>query len=372
MELKERYSILAICLLLCFDLLVIIAMHNPLDWLWYISFMPLLAVLYLWYDGKSKGLELKPKSKVVSNLLANVISPRMLSAFYLLFFVLHIGWLTDASLNLFLAKAYTDWGEILISLVCGALGMFFLILFFPSSSGKGGQDKLFISGISTPFVKNLPKDEEKYNDLNLLPLVRILQLSSDEINDNSCMCILKTDALDQKSCLDGINHVYELLKIVTGKDNIIHIVEDVFDSTSPFSDKQVERMMKYLIFSIAQREFPDKKWLLKQEDEKENDWKNRLEGKIKFTVPCDYNDFTNCYDALDKAIKEENIENKAFYFNMSPGTGLISGLMTLFAIDPSRCLYYYSQKKDIPNDQKLIKIDKDREAVKKILTDALG
>lgn len=374
MEIKEKYSIWAITLVLLLDVFTIIAIRNrSICWLWLLPIITFEGILFLLYKGNSKKLGYTPKGKVISNLLANVISPRFLSASYLLLFILHIGWITDASLNLFLADAYKEWVEIVISLLCGAIGTFFLIIFFPSSGGKGGASKLFISGISTPFVKNLPDDGQKYRELNLRPLVRIFQLSSDEVNDDSSMCLLKTNALDNKKCLSGIRDVYKLLKDVADNNNIIHThtVETLFLEKDPISSEIIERMVKYLILSIAQKEFPQKQWLKLNKDDKKNSISG-LENRIIFTPSCDYNNFINCYDVITKEIKD--IEGKTLYFNISPGTGLISGLLTLIGVDSRHCLYYYSQITDdsISDFDRLTKIDKDLESVKKTLAEALG
>ena len=65
---------------------------------------------------------------------------------------------------------------------------------------------------------------------------------------------------------------------------------------------------------------------------------------------------------------------KTLYFNISPGTGLISGLLTLIGVDSRHCLYYYSQITDdsISDFDRLTKIDKDLESVKKAVTEELA
>lgn len=77
-------------------------------------------------------------------------------------------------------------------------------------------------------------------------------------------------------------------------------------------------------------EFPDKKEEIEALD-------------ICFTTPCDYDLFEECYTVLDEAVRHEDEPNAQLCFNLTPGTGIVGSLMTLFSIDADRLLFYYAQ-----------------------------
>ena len=107
MAARDKYSVTALFLLLIAEISVIAAMRISDNlWLWIVSVVAAIAILIIAAIGNKNNLEFKPKSGVASNLLANAITPRAISAFYLLFFVVHIGWISDSTLNLFLPKEY--------------------------------------------------------------------------------------------------------------------------------------------------------------------------------------------------------------------------------------------------------------------------
>ena len=279
------------------------------------------------------------KSVILTKLLANAISPSKLGAIYLLFFVIHIGWLTNAAMSLFTPSA--DLSDVLIAIAACTGGMIALIWFFPiATSPKDTQNvkKVFVSGIS--FI-TYPRDG--YDKLNLIPLVRILQLMKGD--EKPCrLIILLTSAIKQydskKKNEDEVNVSFS---------NQTKTFANIMGLVNPEKVKDIEgcldakRQIEMLIRQIARKEFPEIPNI--------ND---RL--KIEFTEPCDYNtDFEGCFAILDKKVNPLDDENHQLIFNCTPGTSTIGSLMTLFAIDGDRKLYYYSQEempKDLDTDEK--------------------
>ncbi len=348
MKNRDNYSVLALCMIFLAEVFAVLSMRSDIKWLWCVSVVALVTVLYLWYDGNKNNLEFKIESVVASNLLANAIAPRTISAFYLLFFVLHIGWLTDSTFNLFLPKAYGAWNEVVASLFVGLTGTLFLIIFFPKSGGsKSGEvTNLVISGISTPFApkgwdsKNDEEKEQAYLKSNLRPLVRILQLICDAKNENCKFLILRTN------CINDAN-LQDVLRLV------------MKDHTASFECEDTDDKLKLLIEEVAKREFP--KW----------HWLDTLHEKIEFTPQCDYDDFNECYSVLSNSINQ--IDEKKYYlhFNITPGTSNIGGLMTLMSMDPQRKLYYYRQKEGIDENERMKLIEKDYESLKVLFSSTL-
>ena len=346
MATRDKYCVFALILISVAEVTAIAAMRslNGL-WLWIVAAVATFAILIVALIGNSNGLDFRPKSGVASNLLANAITPRTISAFYLLFFVVHIGWISDSTLNLFLPKEYTEWTEVIVSFITGSLGLLFLVVFFPRSEDASGKNKVIVSGISIPSVPYLspePSEEERYRALNLRPLVRTLQLVSNDERECSLL-ILWSNGLDS-SLPVNFSKVY---KLITRKD---------YDNSNTLG---VKEMAEVLIRECAKREFPDKANLI-----------NNM--KIRWTDSCDYDDFGTCFKTLNKEINALINKNHSLLFNMTPGTTLIGGVITLLAMDPQRSLYYYRQSKAITDDNnRLLPVVKDYESIKNLLSGTL-
>lgn len=311
-----------------------------------------ISILVIWIIGNSMNLEFKTKSVVISNLLANVISPRLITVFYLLIFVVHIGWLTDGSLNLFFPDEHHSWVKIIISIACGFIGILVLVIFFPRSTEKKDNQTtmVFISGMSIPAIPyirpdELQTDEYKYRKLNLRPLVRILQTTSDEESEKCQMLILLSNGIKQ----DDKEKIRTVLLFVNES------YKEEFDNKT-----DIEDCLKLLIKAVAEREFPNKAWI------------KNIEKCISFTKPCDYDDFKSCYTTLNSSISEVDDKYHHLHFNITPGTSNIGGIMTLMAMDPKRELYYYRQNEDIIDDNdRLRRIEKDYESLKHLFSEHL-
>ena len=354
---RDKYCVWALLLVLAAEIFSILALRTEQPLFWFFVGLLTIVILLFWEKGNKGNFDFKPKSVVASNLLANAIAPRAISALYLLFFVIHIGWLTDGSLNLFLPNAYKHWSEILISFAVGSAGLFFLIVFFPKSGEKKGETKaVFISGISLPSIPFIPKDkpqddEHKYKKLNLRPLVRMLQKAD---NANCELHILKSDGLtDSEDMHKKLSDVY---KLITQKD----FNENLLDNSVGKETSKTIQMTELLIRECAKREFPKKDWL------------NSL--IITWTKEaCDYDNFNQCFQAINADVLKMDDKNHSLYFNLTPGTACVGGVMTLLAMDPKRSLYYYRQKEDIDLDdeKRLIPIEKDYESLKVVFSGAL-
>lgn len=354
---KDKFSVWVLLLVLVAETFSILALRAAQPWFWCVTAVCMVAILIVWAIGNRGELDFKPKSVVASNLLANAIAPRAISAFYLLFFVIHIGWLTDGTLNLFLPDAYKQWDEIVISFLVGAIGLFFLIVFFPISSEKRKKTNIvFISGISLPSIPFIPKDkpqtdEYKYSKLNLRPLVRMLQIADDT---NCQLHILKSDGLvDSEAMYKKLSDVYQL---ICKKDFDEGLLADMVGSET----SKTIKMTELLIRECAKREFPQKDWI----DNLKITWTKKA---------CDYDNFNDCFKTLNADVLSMDDKDHSLYFNLTPGTASVGGVMTLLAMDPKRSLYYYRQKEDIniDDEKRLVPVEKDYESLKMVFSGAL-
>ena len=234
------------------------------------TFASILFIFALWITGACMHHKLNIRSVILTKLLANAIAPRMLGTIYLLFFVIHIGWLTNAAMSLFMPT--DNLVDLLIAVGICVVGIIILICFFPDGRLQkvNNPRKVFVSGISNitvPYTNNIL-------DLNLRPLVRILQETRDD-NEICELLILKSDfnnATDSKISSD-----------------IIKVLEFILSPKRQEINRKmpINQQLGVLIREVAKKEFPEKHWL------------DSLQ--IEFTNACNYNVFDQCY----KAIAEE-------------------------------------------------------------------
>ena len=120
----------------------------------------------------------------------------------------------------------------------------------------------------------------------------------------------------------------------------------------------VNQQLALLIREVAKKEFPQKKWL------------DSL--RIEFTEEaCNYNEFEQCFSALGSMLQTKDDSLHQFIFNVTPGTGIIGSLMTLFAIDGDRSVFYYNQDERIPDNERIRIVPKSKVPLENLLSQAL-
>ena len=323
---KKFYSSIALTLILLCEFLLV--GYLQLNWpvLWIITIAAcLLPTLIL--VGRIFGQRFSIASPIVTKLLANAVTPSFWGTFYLFMFVIHIGWLANAVLGW-----YTEENDLLCrvwlsTLVC-VFGMYFLIVFFPKGNEQKVEkpQKVFISGISA--ISTRPEDLDKmvYDRLNLLPLVRILQLAiKDDVVPK--MVILQTDAFKDT---DVFNKAFLRVLELTNPEALPDL-----DNCNGINEK-----LELLIREVAKREFPE----MARRKIGNSSFIDNI--SIEFTTEaCNYSkNFEKAYTILNEKTKGLDDIHHCLYFNLTPGTGIIGSLMTLMAIDGDRHLYYYSQE----------------------------
>lgn len=352
LEKKDFYSVIALLLLLatyiCSGLGLNVGgpaedVSRPVEWntWWLVVFILIGLLLVLWCVSKGHGVKLSLRSDILTRLLASTIAPRGLAVIYLFMFVVHIGWFADSIFNLFTRQVYL-WPLFPLFVI----GLITLVVFFPDGrkSKKGTATKVFISGISLP----LPPKEDNYENLNLLPLVRVLH----EAGDDKCgLLILLSDFDgDEAKASSGVKEVLRFLR------NKCHC--DAIDNVDDISNLPIEDQLRMVIREVAKHELPDKAQMI-------NDM------SIQFTEPCSYHKFSECFSVLSKKVKELDDDEHMLKFNLTPGTGVVGSVMTLMAIDSDRDLYHYSQAKGLQNDRRLTLVDKSSVPLRNLLSQAL-
>lgn len=353
---RDAYSWFVIILIVIGEGLALWGLRSE-EWLFFGPgvFISIAIGVFLVHLGRKANHIFGIRSVILTKLLANAISPRPLGTIYLLFFVIHVGWLTNAAMLLFTPTA--NFCDVMIAAGTCVLGMAALICFFPvgSSQKAAGSSKVFVSGMS--FI-SVPRDG--YDKLNLIPLVRILQLM-EQTKSHCRLIILKTSALVKYSkdnpdkfvgqtetffkVMQVIKAEYDKVSKYYGGTNedpapdFNRMLDDIRNSTD--EEEQVEILIRAIVFT----EFPDRRWM------------NGLLD-IEFTKACDYNkDFEGCFAELNSSVSPLDDENHQLYFNCTPGTSTVGSVMTLLAIDGDRKLYYYSQEEMTAGMTPLEKLD---------------
>lgn len=327
---------------------------------------------------------------ILTKLLGNAIAPSKLGVVYLLVFVIHLGWLTDSTFNIISVGSQGIDAKYLVPLLCSIGGLVCIVGFFPDPYKKKNDDttKVVVSGMSVIGDKQwkaidtaLAGDSvEEIEKINIIPLVRML------VNHNegeSCrLLILKSDK-QKKDVFSPIKIAVRnnLTPIETLKREIciastysdpseteddrntrMKLYEEYnveFLTGGNTYDEEFENFLKLLIKMFAHFEFPDKLELIK-------------EMQIEFTNPCDYNKYSDCFDMMTKAIQKYDDDAHEMEFNITPGTALVSSVMTLLAIDGDKKLYYHEQSNDKKTASLAIQeVDKTKLPIENLLSQAL-
>lgn len=349
----------------------------------YVSFgLAILGVFFLYRiiriyiqcikENKKPGYGIR--SFIITKLLSNAIVPSWLGVLYLFFFVIHIGWLTDSSLNLFLPKTYPHLLEIILSLVIGGIGITILVVFFPipQTEKSGNETKVFVSGISTINGKNLiplitPLKLAACEKCKMLILYTNCYTSFNSYNikhlENLVNFVPESEIGDEiKSYKEYIKNCYEPF-VTRGEDGRIIIKSD--NDFNKELEKQKENIAKLpdIIANYIKAIIP-----IVAKDTLKEKCPQKIE--ITFTEGVDYNDFEKCYTILEKKTIEHDKDENVLYFNLTPGTGIVGALMALMSINGERKLYYYKQNIKV-NEEPLAEADKSKIPLKNLLSQAL-
>ena len=338
---SKTYSVIVLLVLIVGEVSGILGQQLECDF-WFVPIIVSVVLSFLLAIVAWKHKHLRPNSGILANLVSSTISPSWLGIAFLIVFISHFTWWMDVVIEFFkpVSDERDSWCLLFFISSCG------LIItgwFFPEGGLIPKDNKtrvVFFSGISlVPSGANGRKVE--YSKFNIIPIVRILQTVFDEngqFKGKPCkLVILNSDAKENQSVGNSDYEYPVLTGILTGpnpvgssgfwKKDAEHLS---IKKTSDDSTTLREEKLRNIIKDAALIEFPDKKEEIEALD-------------ICFTTPCDYDLFEECYTVLDEAVRHEDEPNAQLCFNLTPGTGIVGSLMTLFSIDADRLLFYYAQ-----------------------------
>lgn len=310
----------AFCLVTIGDFFAIMGIRGEWDyWRWWVwGDLGLLIILFL--IGWMKEL-IRPKASIVVRLLSNASGSRTINILYVIVFTLNMAALGNALLPLF--QKDVEINDALYPLGVCLVAMIALILFFPIGRNKKDDNAtyVFVSGISYIPSFDRKKSYDSFG-LNLVPLVRMLQICEEELTAGTRKCrfhIIQTRAFTN----DSAQTLTDVMHVVNSKK------ENEISETPSINDK-----LRLLIREVAIKEFPNLETQIRQME-------------ITFSEePIDYNEDSDfAYQRINEEVELLDDAKHQLYFNLTPGTGVISSLMMLLAIDGDRKLYYYSQQR---------------------------
>lgn len=351
-----------------------------------------VCIAFFWLIVKFiSGLPLVGFSPVIlTKLLGNAIVPSWLGVAYLLVFVIHLGWLTDSTFNIISLGGQGLDIRYVVPLCCSVGGLACIVSFFPDPYKKkdDGAVKVIVSGMSLMGQYQWKKlttalesnDITGVKETSIIPLIRMLVNYNE---DEKCkLLILRSD--------QQTKDVFSPVRIVRKKDStpMEMLKSEISTATTCFassesendckarqtlyehygvdfptgsvsSDVELKRFLTILIKMFAHFELPDKLELIKRLD-------------VEFTTPCNYNNYPECFDTMAKAIQEYDDDAHEIAFNITPGTALVSSVMTLLAIDGDKKLYYHEQSSDKTTPSQAIQeVDKTKLPIENLLSQAL-
>lgn len=345
---RDSYSWCALVLLVLGELFAFGGIHLGGHVWWLCTLCSIVLIVALCFTGN-----FNIRSVILTKLLANAIAPHKLGTIYLFLFVVHIGWLTNAAMSLFMPS--DNLPDLTVSVVVCLVGLMVLIIFFPNAQYEKDENanEVIFSGMSTIMVPH----DKKYESLNLRPLVRILH---DKDLSKCELAILKSDynKISDDKLSGQIREVLTFILTQPHQEPFHEEVKNIADRVCTLLDgKGIDDQLRTLIKEVTRKEFPDKEGI--------------DDMKIDFSTRCDYNIYKSCYDALAIMVKEKDTYNNRLTFYISPGTVLVGSVITLMAIDGERKLYYYSQDKEDNDSTRLKFINKNEIPLRNLLSQAL-
>ncbi len=421
---QDNYSLWMLILLGSLEVLTTISLY------WFHSVHELLSslifiVLFIIFSGGIIGLFIDAKRHhhpsgispiILTKLLGNAIAPRKLGIIYLFVFVIHLGWITNSTFDLISTDGTEFNPRTFIPLITAIVGILCLVCFFPDPYIKKNEKatKVFVSGMSYLNLDNLKElvktnSEKKVIEerVNIIPLIRMLTLLNP--SEPCKLVILKsTNGFQRPSKEDFANkeasHTNEKLSIANSpqaNNNETYTLESLKNDLATaftfwkqdnetgnekqkrkqlYDEYQIEATTFHTIFTDENTE---------NEDKEENnflalliklfariEFPQHLETiknmEITFTKKCDYNNYDDSFKTVNEIANDLDNEEHEIIFNLTPGTVVVSSVMTLLAIDGDRKLYYHEQGSKATDIAKRIKqVDKSKLPIQNLLSEAL-
>ena len=324
-------------------LLLIIAEEHFLNlWMWQAGF-PIWALIgfvvilllfgFLYWQHSLAKFEISTVRKLFQNLVS---AP--LSFFILLFFLIHLEWISNAGYDAFFTEEGFQWPSFVVMLINIAAVVSSVFLYPQHASVKAPHEReLVISGLSMMKAGQEYRVCPRNIDLLIKPFLDVEWKGSNgaPLSSASRLVIIpsKADPISfsqlDSSYMDGRTTVFSFV----GEDNKADVLEKYNSIISEGSS--VQDVIRKLIMLLTGKEVA-----------------------VALEKPVDYDDMKKALVRIAEALRIhehkngiQDTGNTLLY--ISPGTGVIGSALTAFAIPGDRCVLYFTQTK---NDNELMSI----------------
>lgn len=349
---RDTFSTIALVVMLIYECMTItgVRSHRYGIITWAAIVLLVVCIVLITIGWCYRQYRFWPNTSIFTKLLSNAISPNWLGIVYLLVFVIHLGWLSDGCLF----QSDTDTYELFVMLATGVVGILALVCFFPEGKvcRDGIKTKLFISGISNFQTMSPNRPPVEFSKFNLIPLISSLE-EAWKGREKCEMLILKSDSFKdtvpalyvERADELRLNEIAESDYVAYGVEHTANVVDDKL--------RLIIKKLAYAVFYDHHNASELQAWI--------------KDITIHFTPLCDYDNFPDCFSKLRMSL--EKFDNTyEYYFNLSPGTAVVSAIMALLSIDDNSELYYYKQKNVT---QRLQRVDKSKVPMENLLSQAL-
>lgn len=297
------------------------------DWIrwWYVLGIWFVLGAIIMYGAKLEVYKLR--MQIVKRFFNNALGMKWMSFVFILTFLVHIALISNTCYAV-LTSNQLVWYAVFIPII----GIVFLCAIFPAKNTDGDKTEnkknkaLLISGITSISERNMNLLFKPFEDYTGYSNIKR-------------MVIILSDGLYNRNLVTRDGSFCELKKVLVdlNYDNT-EIERKVLEYDQYMSDLKLFKL-KELLHEILEKYFMVK-------------FPQYPKIDIHLTQDYyDYNDFESCYVGIGEVIK--NVEKKYKVFSsktlihISPGTAIITGVMSLYGIKANRELIYTRQDSSI-------------------------
>lgn len=305
--------------------------YNPLCCNPYFGFVITLLFILIFFISIGCILQYFSLSALtLFRFLNNEIGSRPLNLLFALVFAMHLSWICDSGYDLVFKDEelyLVYWSRLGLAII----GMTCVFLIFPKRKKikypiPPEKRKLLVMGLSEI------KLNEDINNIEtaVIPFSEYVNIKTVVVLLSENMNPVRAGKDDNKKIdLTLLNPETKLYEAYENYKNIIHNYKN-----APIKKDAITALENLLIEKIKDS-FPA---VLSPD-----------EIQFIFTEPVSYNDFDTCYTTIDSYLKKYEKNTEETVINISPGTALVTGVMSIHAIKGQRQLVYTKQS----NNKKL-------------------
>ena len=304
--------------------------------IWALAIALIMAVFCFIFLKRHEIIKARIEINDFRKLFQNLVSSWQ-SIVLLLYFLIHLEWVSNVSYDAFFGGEGYFWGNIILAFA-GLIAIYLsLLLFPPSETNKPAHERtLLFCGLSLSRGQNGFEVSPRNIDLLLKPLL------DDEWDNKMSPVFKKIDILPSTPCL-----TFAKLSTEEERNNIFKYspnkklfdqYNDIVDKHNTYGKTQEcgQKTLVELIKAITGKEI-----------------------EVCLSEPVDYDNMDKALSVITAELKKHETDSNGRQVTsdtllyISPGTGVIGSALTAFAVPGSRLVLYFTQTKQ---DNHLINI----------------